>query len=78
MSVNKNIKLKDKNIDKALKILLNIKDSHISFPKEAASKERVHGKLANVFTGFLSYEPPLLSSAFPYILLPGFTSSASH
>ena len=58
MSVTKNIKLKDENTDKAIKLLLNIKDSHISFPKDAIHKERVRDKSANVFTGTLSYEPP--------------------
>lgn len=58
MSVIKNIKLKDENTDKAIKLLLNIKDSHLSFPKDAINKERVRGKSANVFTGTLSYEPP--------------------
>lgn len=58
MSVIKNIKLKDENIDKTLKTLLNINDSHISFPTDAVSKERIHGKMSTIFTGLLSYEPP--------------------
>lgn len=58
MSVTKNIKLKDENTDKTIKLLLNIKDSHIYFPKNAVAKERVHGKYSNVFTATLSYEPP--------------------
>ncbi|WP_159723300.1 ISL3 family transposase [Enterococcus sp. CSURQ0835] len=58
MSINKNIRHADKNLDQSIKLLLNIKDSHISFSKEAVAKRKVRGHMATVFTGFLSYDPP--------------------
>ena len=57
MSLPKNIKIKDENTDQMIKELLNIKDSNIAFPKDALTKERVHGRMANVFTGILTYKP---------------------
>ena len=57
MSHTNFIKTKDENIDSMIKKILNIKDSNISFPKNAVSKERVKGRLSTVFTGKLTYKP---------------------
>ncbi|KAF1304345.1 hypothetical protein BAU16_02110 [Enterococcus sp. JM9B] len=57
MSITKNIKCTDENTSKSIKQILNIKDSHISFSKDAISKKIVHGRMANVFTGLLTYKP---------------------
>ena len=46
MSLPKNIKINDENTDKIIKELLNIKDSNISFPKDALTKERIHSRMA--------------------------------
>lgn len=56
MSIVKNIKCTDENTSKSIKQILNIKDSHITFSKDAISKEIVHGRMANVFTGLLTGE----------------------
>lgn len=58
MSITKNIKCTDENTSKSIKQILNIKDSHISFSKDAISKESIHGRMANVFTGLLTGEAP--------------------
>ncbi len=39
MSIAKNIKCTDENTSKSIKQILNIKDSHITFSKDAISKE---------------------------------------
>nr|WP_256995341.1 hypothetical protein [Enterococcus faecalis] len=52
MSITKNIKCTDEKTSHSIKQILNIKDSHITFSKDAISKERVHGRMANVFTGW--------------------------
>lgn len=54
MSIAKNIKCTDENTSKSIKQILNIKDSHITFSKDAISKEIVHGRMANVFIGLLT------------------------
>ncbi len=56
MSITKNIKCTDENTSKSIKQILNIKDSHISFSKDAISKKIVHGRMAKVFTGILTGE----------------------
>ena len=56
MSITKNIKCTDEKTSHSIKQILNIKDSHITFSKDAISKERVHGRMANVFTGLLTGE----------------------
>lgn len=56
MSITKNIKCTDENTSKFIKQILNIKDSHISFSKDAISKKIVHGRMAKVFTGILTGE----------------------
>ena len=58
MSSIKNIKYKDNCLDKTIKQILNIHDSNITFPKDAVSKEKVHDRMATVFTGRLSYPSP--------------------
>ncbi|MGM0110623.1 hypothetical protein IGI52_000920 [Enterococcus sp. DIV0187] len=55
MSSIKNIKYKDDCLDKTIKQILNIHDSNITFPKDAVSKEKVHGRVSIIFTGRLSY-----------------------
>lgn len=45
MSITKNIKCTDENTSKSIKQILNIKDSHISFSKDAISKESIHGRM---------------------------------
>lgn len=57
MSVTKNIKLKYEKTDIVIKLLLNIKNSHISSSKDLINKECVLGKPTNVFTATLSYDP---------------------
>ena len=57
MSNNNHTKPKGENIDDMIKKILNIKDSNISFAKDAVSKERGKDRLATVFTGKLSYQP---------------------
>ena len=54
----KNIKYKDNCLDKTIKQILTIHDSNITFPKDAVSKEKVHDRIATVFTGRLSYPSP--------------------
>ena len=49
MSIIKNIKEKDERLDKIIKQILNIKDDNISFSKDAVSKKKIHGRMANVF-----------------------------
>lgn len=56
MSTSKNIREKDECLDKTIKQLLNIKDANIRFSKEAVSKEKVNGRMANIFTGILTYK----------------------
>ncbi|MGX7231716.1 ISL3 family transposase, partial [Enterococcus italicus] len=56
MSIIKNIKEKDERLDKIIKQILNIKDDNISFSKDAVSKKKIHGRMANVFTGVLTYK----------------------
>ena len=56
MSITKNIKCTDENTSKSIKQILNIKDSHISFSKDAISKKIVHGRMAKVFTDILTGE----------------------
>ena len=58
MSSIKNIKYKDNCLDKTIKQILNIHDSNITFSKDAVSKEKVHDRMATVFTGRLSYPSP--------------------
>lgn len=58
MSTNKNIKMKEKSIDKMIKQLLNIKDSNLSFSKDAVSKQKIKGRMCTVFTGVLTCHPP--------------------
>lgn len=71
MSMNKNIKVYDEKTDKTIKQILNIKDSHIHFSKEAVSKEKVNGRMSTVFTGILSYKAP-------HCALCGFDSVIRH
>ncbi len=56
MSISKNTREKDEYLDKTIKQLLNIKDANIRFSKEAVSKEKVNGRMANIFTGILTYK----------------------
>lgn len=56
MSIVKNIRIKDESLDKTIKQILNIKDANISFSKDAVSKEKINGRMANVFTGILTYK----------------------
>ena len=53
----KDIKIKDEKLDQTFKQLLNIKDAHLFFSNQAYQKERVKGKLTNVFYGVLTYTP---------------------
>ncbi|HIY58069.1 MAG TPA: ISL3 family transposase [Candidatus Tetragenococcus pullicola] len=53
----KDIKIKDEKLDLTFKQLLNIKDSRLFFSNQAYQKERVKGKLTNVFYGVLTYTP---------------------
>lgn len=57
MPIPKNIKFKDENTDKLIKQILNIKDPNISFSKDSLTKKKVNGRMANVFTGLLTYKP---------------------
>lgn len=56
MSITKNIKCTDEMTSHFIKQILNIKDSHIIFSKDAISKAIIHGHMANVFTGLLTGE----------------------
>ncbi len=58
MSIIKNTKIKEKSIDKMIKQILNIKDSTLSFSKDAVSKQKVKGRMCTAFTGVLTYHPP--------------------
>ena len=51
MSIIKNIKIKEKSIDKMIKQLLNIKDSNL-FSKDAVSKQKVKGRMCTVLLAF--------------------------
>ena len=53
----KDIKSKDENLDQTVKQLLNINDSHLYFSKQAYQKEKVKGRLTNVFYAVLTYTP---------------------
>lgn len=46
MSIIKNIKCTDEKTSHFIKQILNIKDSHITFSKNAISKAIVHGRMA--------------------------------
>ncbi|MFB8509390.1 transposase family protein [Enterococcus durans] len=41
-----------------IKQLLNIKDSNLSFSKDAVSKQKIKGRMCTVFTGVLTCHPP--------------------
>lgn len=56
MSIVKNIRIKDESLDKTIKQILNIKDANISFSKDAVSKEKINGRITNVFTGILTHK----------------------
>lgn len=53
----KDIKNKDNNLDVTLKKILNIRDQHISFSSNAMQKEKINGRMTNVFYAVLSYTP---------------------